>query len=190
MLPVHILFGQSFTAKARGMVVREVRCERCQGDYIYQLHRTAPGSAYSFLYLDDAGAKLRAEQRAQKKLHAMLAADQDAVPCPVCGCLQPAMVRIAKRRWRTTLVTLLAFGSLWGGLACLIAKDKAPDMLRSGWFWAAESPLFLLFCLLMWSELRDYNARAHLRTREALGPKCRALPRAEFEALRSGSLPG
>ena len=100
MIPVPV--AMSYTAKVKGRQLKLVSCVQCSEEYVYALERAAQAEDTSILFLDNAGAKARAEAAAQAKLNAKLERECDVVPCPACGHIQPDMVKQARRlrhRW-------------------------------------------------------------------------------------------
>lgn len=104
----------TFTHESRGMVVRNVRCERCAHDYGYRITRMAKGSATSWLFLDNDGARATAWEEAEAGLARALEEGEEAVPCPECGWYQQRMIPLARRKYgraaKVAGVVLLAAG--------------------------------------------------------------------------------
>ena len=114
-----LYFSKEFSATAAGSTLRAVICEKCGGDYFYELSRVGVGSGTSPYYLNDSGAQARADRRAQQKLDAALRASADPVPCPHCGWLQEQMVREVRRRWLKGVRKWAAI-ALFAGLIVLL----------------------------------------------------------------------
>jgi hypothetical protein len=55
------------------------------------------------LFLDNQGARERADQDAEQNLRGMLEREIEAVPCPICGWFQAAMVPKVQREHRVLL---------------------------------------------------------------------------------------
>ncbi len=90
--------GQKYTCTVRGSIWKQVTCGTCRHSYRYQMAREASGTAVSPLWLDNAGAKARAEQLARGKLQVMLSHECAAVACPGCGSYQTEMVSLLRRQ--------------------------------------------------------------------------------------------
>jgi hypothetical protein len=109
---VVIPYAQSYTSTMTGRVPKLVDCEGCQQKYVYLLERSASGEGTSFLFLDNDGAKERAQERAREELTYKLERACDPVPCPRCGWYQPHMVPKAKElhkawMWTAGMAALL-----------------------------------------------------------------------------------
>src|SRR5947209_8764612 len=98
MIPIPV--AAEHTATAAGTIVKEVRCEHCGSEYVYQMARQAAGSGTSLLFLDEKRAKYRAAKRAQARLQQLLERDCDPVPCPDCGKYQAHMYRAVRRSYQ------------------------------------------------------------------------------------------
>lgn len=111
--PSFYLLGYLFAearATVTGTTIKDVRCESCGFEYVYQLSRTAQGRSTSFLVPDHATI----EARARANLRQELKNSCDPVPCGVCGWYQRAMVQRARQlKYRRLLVA--------GGLLCFLA---------------------------------------------------------------------
>ena len=86
------------TAFAFGSVIKEVQCEACNCEYVYNLKRTATGGGISPLFLDEQGAAARAQDAARRSIDATLKAAVDVVACPSCGWYQKGMQLELKRK--------------------------------------------------------------------------------------------
>jgi hypothetical protein len=188
-LPIHIFFGHDITAKMSGMALREVVCSHCGERYVYQLRRTGHGDAYAPLHIRTRALREQAQRSAQEDLQNMLRSGEDFVPCPACGYVQPSMVRLRREAWLRGLawafvpIAVIAAAALYLEWKPFLQWDsrwllKAAGALGAGWL-----------AMLMWAIISNPNRRAHQRTREALGPKCRALPQREFKSLSDGDPP-
>jgi hypothetical protein len=108
-------------ATADGSAVKEVECEHCGLEYVYQLRRTARGRAQSFLFRDAEAA----ETDARANLNRVLKEDCDPVPCPGCGWYQRPMVQLLKRRRHRNLLragfVLLPLSIVLAAVAVLIS---------------------------------------------------------------------
>ena len=96
MIPIPT--GRKYTAKVTGSVTKSVRCEKCHRQYNYAARRVGIGSGNSVLFLDNEGARRRADRDATKDLERTLAKAIEPVPCPNCRWYQRDMVRLVKRR--------------------------------------------------------------------------------------------
>lgn len=112
MTLIPIPHSLSYTATAAGTVVRRVRCEKCDGEYGYRMLCETKGSGTSVLFLDNAGAKARAGDRAVANLSQALETAEEAVPCPACGWYQQRMVPLLRRRYGRT-ARRIGYGLLW-----------------------------------------------------------------------------
>src|ERR1044071_4157460 len=100
-----VYVGKRFTATATGRRIVEVRCDKCQAQYFYELLRQATGTASAPYYLGQNSAARRSEKIAQKRLAKRLAAESDLVGCPSCKWVNEELVRGYRRmryRWVTT----------------------------------------------------------------------------------------
>lgn len=68
------------TASATGRRPKFVACEKCGTEYVYLMERKGSGSGTSFLFLDNAGAKERAQQIARVSVYKQLEEGQDPIP--------------------------------------------------------------------------------------------------------------
>jgi hypothetical protein len=190
MIPVHLFLHvvvQSVSAKASGCRVRRVICEHCGREYIYQLRRTATGTSQSYMFMGRGGKKQAAEVAAQGKLQKVLAEGVDVVPCPECGSLQANMLRLVKKMALRVITIFSGFGAVVMGIFWLCTNQFLGGRKFVPVAEIATAVFFAGLCLsLTWVLLRDFNARAHRRTRAALGARCRALPAEEFDALVAG----
>jgi hypothetical protein len=50
---IHMPLGYQYSATLTGAVLKLVRCESCQVEYVYQIVRTGTGSGASPLFLDN-----------------------------------------------------------------------------------------------------------------------------------------
>ncbi len=119
LIPVPL--GTQHTAKRRGSISRKFTCENCLKDYNFLVSDQIVSRATSPLFLDNAGAKARAEQGASSEaLIDQLERKVVCVPCPHCGWYQAHMVRHRRRFWKVLAIlgSLLAYV---GGL--LVTKD-------------------------------------------------------------------
>jgi hypothetical protein len=124
LLLLRHLFAEA-QATEQGTTVKEVTCEGCGSEYVYQLRRAVHGRVTTFLVRDDKAATTHA----LAGLDRLLQTDFDPVPCPQCGWYQRAMVsRLKQLRtrglWTPTIVLLPLAAALgaFGGLITLLAK--------------------------------------------------------------------
>jgi hypothetical protein len=92
-----IPYAKKYTVTLSGTTLKEVHCESCHAEYVYQIKRTAGGTGTSLLFLDNQGARERADQDAKNNLRAILEREIDVVPCPICGWYQATMVLKVQR---------------------------------------------------------------------------------------------
>jgi hypothetical protein len=109
-------------ATADGTDVKNVQCEACGFEYIYQLRRRVNGRASSFLIPDHQAAW----QQANENLRHALAKACDPVPCPLCGWYQQPMIRRARqlkyrRFWLISLLLVIATAILAAAGAIVVA---------------------------------------------------------------------
>lgn len=90
--------GMNYSASDEGSDVKEVTCEECSAQYVYEVHRRASGFATSFLFLNNAGAEARAHDRASDAVDRALENAVDLSACPNCGHFQNHMVWA--KRWK------------------------------------------------------------------------------------------
>jgi hypothetical protein len=96
MIPIP--YGTRYFVTLSDRALRNVRCESCQGEFVYTVTCEATGSVLSFFeLLSERTCRQRATEQARRKVAAGLAAPQ-AVACPACGWYQDSMVRLLKRR--------------------------------------------------------------------------------------------
>lgn len=97
---VAIPYALTYTSTLRATVPKLVKCEECGLEYVYLMERVRQGEGTSVLFLDNAGARQRAEEQAQDRLRAALERGCEAVPCPACGRIQDHMVPRARKQYR------------------------------------------------------------------------------------------
>lgn len=132
IIPVPV--GQTYTATVSGRGLKLVCCEHCACEYVYGLERNVSGHASSLLWLDNEGAKKRAEDSASTSVKRTLRAAVDPVACPKCGWFQGNMVPLLKRRgaWKIAIFGLA--GAL--GLAIIVAILEKPSGLTRKLPWS------------------------------------------------------
>jgi hypothetical protein len=111
-----IYVSKVFTATVSQSVLKAVACERCGQAYFYQLSRHGVGRGSAPYYIGQASAEARAQRRAAAELKKRLEREEEAVPCPDCGWIQPSMVQELRRRKHRWLLVLT-----WGGGAVAVA---------------------------------------------------------------------
>jgi hypothetical protein len=169
-------FAKVVSVTQVGAPIKEVTCEQCEFEYVYQLLRTAEGSVrgweeesasnYESMYK-------KAESRAQAKLSRELKTACDVVPCPKCGRCQKDMVAQARRSLLRSLPVvglillplLILLGMacicgsvLWADLGALLEAVVLLVILILVWFTAAVMvwDRFLSWQILRWG----YNPNA------------------------------
>jgi hypothetical protein len=85
--------GKKYRATVAGEVTKQVTCEKCRCEYVYQLRRQGTGSAKAALFASGDKEARRAAADAQTELRRQLNYEDDPVPCPDCGWLQKTMVK-------------------------------------------------------------------------------------------------
>ena len=194
MIPVP--YGMGYHSTLQSSVPRHVKCEACQLEYVYMMTRRASGEGTSLLFLDNVGAKIRAEDAAWKKLQHALANDCDPVPCPGCGQYQqhmiPKLVTI-HFGWMEKASLALCLIAVIAVVPALFARTMAQqDETSSAIYYAIG--LWSVFGLCMFGAvalpilkflaIRGYDPNnEHLQERIELGRKL-AITRAQFEELQ------
>lgn len=87
-----------YYASAAGAATKTVVCEKCGETFHYTLVRTGRGEGQSPYFLDNEGARGRADAEAAASLRARLDAGVEPVPCPNCRWYQAHMVKEMRRR--------------------------------------------------------------------------------------------
>jgi len=106
-----MIVNNQHTVTVEQSTVRLVVCEECDADYVYQLTRSGEGIGNSVYFLDESGAKNRAERKAKEQLAKKMRTAVDAIPCPECGHYQDHMIPRARFE-RSFLWLLLGGGTL------------------------------------------------------------------------------
>ena len=113
-----IPYARTYTATMKGASLKAVQCEGCRAEYLYRYEASSSGSDTSLLFLNNAGARNRARELAERALEKQLERGVDAVPCPQCGHFQANMLRIVRKghqRWMfncggwSLVVAIIAF---------------------------------------------------------------------------------
>jgi predicted RNA-binding Zn-ribbon protein involved in translation (DUF1610 family) len=129
-----IPIGMNYTATMMGSTVKEVLCEQCGAEYLYQMQRSSEGAGTSLLFVDNDGAQERARERAAASLRSKLEKGCDVVPCPSCGHVQQHMFKKARKAygyWMYVTGLLLfipAFISLIAAIAVEVRADRDPSL--------------------------------------------------------------
>lgn len=100
--------GKTFTATVTGRRVIDVRCDKCQTSFQYELVREATGSGTAPYYIGVGAAERRAQAAAERNLEKYLSSESELVPCPHCHWLNAEVVR-GYRRTRYKPVMKVAF---------------------------------------------------------------------------------
>ena len=121
-----IYVGKDYTAVAQGSARKQVRCEQCGREFTYLVERTGTGKGSSWYFLDNEGAQIRADTKAQQTLAASLGCAVDPVACPECGWFQKNMVVEARRRRHRWILNVGV-----GGGAILLLFAMFPTAMNS-----------------------------------------------------------
>ena len=157
-----IPYGTRYTMTLKNKVWKNVACECCEEIYHYQVEREASSEASSFLWLDNDGAKHRAEKEASKKLNHKLEVAIDPVPCPSCGWYQRNMCTILRLKY-------FMWGTVFIGVMCAFAfafTFQIPSQLILG---TAGFGLFSCLCLVLCLPNNNHGGKGerHVRRAEA-----------------------
>jgi hypothetical protein len=90
-----IPYAMTYTSTMSGQLPKLVNCEGCHQQYVYLVQRTATCEDTSMLFLDNAGAKSRAQAGAEQSLIEELTRAIEPIPCPRCGHIQQHMFESA-----------------------------------------------------------------------------------------------
>jgi hypothetical protein len=93
-----IYAGRTYRYSVRGKLSKTIVCEKCGREYSATSRAIAYGRSESYYFLDNGGARERAEQRAEIALHQHLAHAITTKACIRCGWMQQYMVNEIKRR--------------------------------------------------------------------------------------------
>ncbi len=182
------------TAHWSGSRVKFVTCEQCGTEYVYRMERLGSGSGTSFLFLDNAGAKERAELEAKHKVNTQLEAEQDPIPCPSCAWVQSGMIPHARQQYHAWMM-LLGAAAIGIGLIFPLM-----DLFMGEFYFLNPSdPYFLpkiaaipagLTSIVMRELLaRRYDPNAvDLAVRQRIAAQ-RAIPREKYDALVQAAQP-
>jgi len=117
-----VFWYRQYTAVRTGSIEKHVRCEKCGGDFTYEVVRPSVGTAQSPFGVRNKGARAEAINEAGLQPTKKLKAAVDPVPCPKCGWFQEHMVKELRRRdlrwmlWTGWVVATLAWASAVMGL--------------------------------------------------------------------------
>ncbi len=89
---------RQYSASQIGSVVRQVRCEKCGGDFTCEVIRRAKGYGHSPYGFFRQSAQAEAVEEARWNLNKKLKTAVEPVPCPKCGWFQLHMVKELRRR--------------------------------------------------------------------------------------------
>lgn len=109
-----LLSGRNYSAAIEGTAYKQVTCEKCGCEYVYQIARRTTGTASSAASLTLKRAQEKAHLRAQKNLRRELEKGVEVVPCPCCSRIQDHMFRMARATFRIWL--------RWAGTAAMVAS--------------------------------------------------------------------
>src|SRR4051812_3153772 len=119
---VFIPYAMTYSASAKGSVIKDVRCEHCGCDFVYKMDRRGSDTAKSFLFLNNNGAKKRAQRRALADLDEQLTQGSDPIPCPKCLRYQVDMIKSMRENFHSW--------AFWLGIILLVI---ALPMLGIDW---------------------------------------------------------
>jgi hypothetical protein len=185
-----IPIGLRSNAAISGATVKHVVCESCGTEYVYAANRRGGGTAVSFLFLDNEGARERSQRNAAKALEKQLAEAVDPVPCPKCSCYQAAMVAELKKK-HVVWLGLPVFLSVVGFVATLVwllivVSDRRWNFLHKDGHWAlfgvgVSVCAFFVFWGLQTVLARNYEPNDDpLESRQSIAA-ARALLRSEYD---------
>ena len=104
---MHIPLGMHFAASRRGRAVKFVTCEKCGVGYVYAVDRTVRAASFSILFLDNDGARRRANEKARTGLERALGNAVDPLACPDCGWYQVSMIEMAVSSQLVSIASIL-----------------------------------------------------------------------------------
>jgi len=180
-----IPIGASYTSTASGSIVKPVQCVRCGGEYVYIMERKVTGGGFSFLYVDNDGAARRAAAAARQNLQTRLKDDCDLVACPDCGHYQPQMIRkIRGRRFLVIfIVWILACLGVWIAYLTSSGPSQIEEIVEGHTLGVIVTAVLLLAIGSTPVFLFDPNRTASNRIVRERNEKCRAIRKADFEAM-------
>jgi hypothetical protein len=118
--------GLNYNARIKGDIAKRVVCEVCAAPYEYTFKASVLGRGSSFLFLDNAGAASRAEERARSKLQNLVMNGSAPAPCPKCLHVQKHM---SWRIWKRQTWVWFAFAflpCLSGSFLLLFPNENIP----------------------------------------------------------------
>jgi hypothetical protein len=198
-----IYVGNRYEAAFRGYRWKSIRCRHCQLEWAYKMVCTADGEGRSPYFLDNDGAKQRAQQDALKNLDWVLDNGTWDVPCPQCGFYQPEMIdRLRKKRyeghykWGASLLAVGGTGALVVGLWLLSQVQSTEPIEPIVVIAAALGMAALVIPAVAVLGLRrrglrrhDPNADADSRAGRPALPESDLLTRKQYEALVAAADP-
>ncbi|MEZ5990947.1 MAG: hypothetical protein R3E76_01145 [Planctomycetota bacterium] len=123
-----IPIGQTSTATVEATGLKHEQCIWCRTEYVYEFTRQAAGRGSSLLFLDNAGAEMRAHQSAEKALQKEMAKAVEPVRCPGCGKMQPkALSNVRLKRGLSTIFGGLAIAFVAWIATIFIMTDSTFD---------------------------------------------------------------
>jgi Protein of unknown function (DUF3592) len=125
---IPIPVGNHHYATVHETVRKDVVCENCRCGYFYEHTAVSTGSAFSFLFMDEEGAKRTAAERARAGLAGELQKASPA-PCPECGCYQAAMVSVLRQSRRYWL-WVVAVALMLAAVVLLVISLMTGDLHR------------------------------------------------------------
>jgi len=134
-----IPIGRIYTTTVGGAVLKPVTCEKCGGHFVYEVQRSARGSEFSPLFLDEQGARKRSAGGAYEALAKRLNNACEIVHCPDCGRLQADMVQRLRRQHYVnamiiaSLIALAAWGIVLGSLLLAGSEHQWAGRFEHQW---------------------------------------------------------
>ncbi|MCA8911023.1 MAG: hypothetical protein KDB82_04925 [Planctomycetes bacterium] len=125
-----IPIGQTSTATVEASGTKHEQCIWCNTHYVYEFKRQASGSGTSLMFLDNAGAESRAEDRAYQQLEKAMAKAVEPVRCPNCRRFQPKAISSVKLK--------RGLSTIFGGLAIAFVAWIATIFIMSDAKWEAR----------------------------------------------------
>ena len=107
-----LVYTQTYSAQRLGTTIRRVSCEKCSGEYYYELVRVGMGQSTTIYGLNKSGASRHAAIKAENDIRKLLQYCHDPVPCPDCQLVQTEM------RWQVAVTHARQW--LFNAFACLI----------------------------------------------------------------------
>jgi hypothetical protein len=114
-----MIVNNQHTVTVEQSAVRLVTCEECNAEYVYTLSRSGEGIGNSVYFLDESGAKKRAERKAKEQLSRKMKSACEPIPCPKCLHIQDHMIGKARsdRGAGISFFAIVAFLLALGGCA-------------------------------------------------------------------------